>query len=203
MDESLDLTRYTSTAAVDVVPSALATTYVVIAIGVFIALMLVSAWATLRLHITQPPRPWELTQFPPAVRALAFLGILGLMLVQLVALAGIYVQTRVVHESTADYFAYLSVARLVGTSHAHLFGYTFLYGAIGFIATLATARPSTKALIIAALMWSGPFDVASWWGIKMIGARFEWLSIATAIASTVASLVTVFITWHSVRKEAS
>lgn len=197
--ESLDFNRYAPAASVEVVGVGTATLYVVLALIIFAATIAISAVVTLRLRVVEPRRSWALSDLPPAARMLALLGLVCLMLVQAVAVAGVYVQTRVVHESTADYFAHLSVARLVGTSHAHLFGYAFLYGAIGFIATLGLGSPRLKAIIVALLMWSGPFDVASWWGIKLVHARFEWLSVATAIASSVASLAALLITARGVR----
>ena len=50
------------------------------------------------------------------------------------------------------------------------------------MASFSEAPESHKTGLGALLVWSGVFDVASWWGIKLAGARFEVLSLAMASA---------------------
>ncbi len=192
----LDFTRYEAVQSVTVMSSAAAITSVVASVGVFAIVAALSA----RLGESALREESRLASLRPSLRALVVLTLVSLLLVQLLGAIDVYVQTRVIHASAAEYFAYLSLGRLVGTSHAHLFGYTLLYGLVALFACLTAATPRLKAWLVALLLWSGPFDIAAWWAMKYLDARFEWLAMATAIASVGASFVTLALVAREMRR---
>lgn len=134
------------------------------------------------------------------VRLLVLVTLVALLGVQALGAIDVFVQTRIVYDDAGAYFAHLSLGRLVGTSHAHLFGYALLYGMVALFACMSAAPPAWKRWLVAALCWAGPFDIASWWGMKYLTARFELLSHATALASVGASLATLLLVASAVRK---
>jgi hypothetical protein len=137
-----------------------------------------------------------MAKMPAEVRMALSLVVLGLMLAQLVAIIDAYVQTRVVHESTWSYFSHLSEARLLGTSHSHLFGYTITYGVLALLVSTTRVDGRVRALIIVALLLTGPFDIASWWGQKLYSPRFDWLTMATGAVTGTASLAAAALIWR-------
>ena len=158
-----------------------------------IALWLVTVVVTTLLGLARgrdgaAPRP-SLAALPPSLRMLAVLVVFSLLVVQALAAIDAYVQTRVINTSAREYFQYLSWARLLGTSHAHVFGYTIMYGLLAFLMTLTSASEVSKCALISILLWSGTFDVLSWWGIKRFSGDFEWLSAVTGAATALSSLL--------------
>lgn len=189
-----------ATTTVEMGPPAWAFWWVLFAIVFFVVLIWLSAWVAYA-KAPKLPAAWpRIVSMPPAARALVMLTFFVLLLVQAVAVIGVWYHTRVVHASAREYFEYLSVARLIGMSHAHLFGYAILYGLMGGVASLTHASERTKTLLVAMLLWSGVFDVASWWGIKLVSADFEWLSVATAVASAGASFVVLGLLAKSLKR---
>jgi hypothetical protein len=134
----------------------------------------------------------QLRDFSPPLKIWTLMVSLGLMAVQFVAGIDAYVQTNVVYTSSAEYFDYLSYPRLLGTSHAHIFGYTVLYGCLAWLLCLSDAKRSLKAWCTAGMMWSSLFDVVSWWGTKVFGGLFHWLTAATGATCATGSLICCF-----------
>ncbi|MBC7792567.1 MAG: hypothetical protein H7Z43_02580 [Clostridia bacterium] len=149
------------------------------------------------VHVAWP----RLAALPPSIKIGVVVALVGLLSVQAVAAAGVWVHTRVVHGSVAEYFFHLSVPRLIGISHTHLFGYVVLYGLIGGIGTLTDATERVKTLLLAVPLWSGIFDVASWWGIKLLSPKFEIVSLMTALTSSGASCAVTFLVVRALRRE--
>jgi hypothetical protein len=138
-------------------------------------------------------------------KLLVALTLVGLLVVQAFGAADAYVQTHSVHESTLEYFQSLSRTRLCGMSHAHIFGYTLCYGFFAWVFLGTSVAERTRCLVVAALLWSGLFDVLSWWGIKEFSGRFEWLSATTGAMTASLSLyiaVTVLREMYGVRSSA-
>jgi hypothetical protein len=188
MDDTLALDAAAATTAVTVYSDALVWGLTLAAVLSFVAVVVASVWLVGRVGGGER-RPPAIREWPPVVRLLAALVFLCLLFVQAVAAAGVWVQTRIVHESAVAYFQAISYPRLVGTSHAHLFGYAVTYGLIGFFVAASDAGERTKAILVATLLWGGVFDVLSWWGIKVLGAPFEWLSLLTGLSTAGVSLV--------------
>jgi hypothetical protein len=194
----LDFGSAEAVASVAVHSTQLSTVWVLLSIALLFALAALSVWGSLR---SSRGRVWmqlpALSSFPPALKLAVVLTLGVLLLVQAFAASGVVVHTRIVHGSTEEYFQYLSLPRLIGISHAHLFGYAILYGLIALFAALAEVGDGLKASVVALMVWAGLFDVLSWWGIKYVSPRFEWLSITAAVTTTLASLVTFFVVVRS------
>lgn len=138
--------------------------------------------------------PFSLQTLPASVK-LVCLGIcVSSLLVQGIAATDAYVQTRVVQPSAYDYFQYMSWARLLGTSHTHLFGFMVLYGTLALLFGLSSAPEKVKHLLIPIVLWAGIFDVLSWYGMKGLSGRFEWLAMVTGSSNGLASMaIVIFI----------
>jgi hypothetical protein len=199
MDE-LDLSRAEPTGSVDVLSDGAAIALVLGACLLFAALVALTTLWGVRLARERPVTGPRLGDLPPALRLLGVLVVAALLCVQGTAAADAYVQTRVIHGSAHEYFQYMTNARLLGTSHAHLFGYTMMYGIIALLAALSGAREGLKAALVAILSWAGLFDVLSWWGMKHLSGRFEWLAMLTGIASAGGSFVAFVLVVRSLRR---
>ncbi len=175
-------------------PASTATILVLLLIAFYLGAIWVAAgWAQRQKALARWPR---LREMPGEVRLALSLIVLGLMLAQLVAITDAYVQTQVVSDSTFSYFQRLSEARLLGTSHSHLFGYTVTYGVLALLLSMSGASGRLKALVIAGLLLTGPFDILSWWGQKLYSPRFDWLTLTTGAVAGTASLVAALHVWR-------
>lgn len=196
--EGLDFSSAETTSSVGVYPPGWMVVAVMASIIALLALVALSTWGAMRLGRGKSVRTSiGLEELPPSLKLLIALTLLGLLMVQAVAAIDVYVQTQIVHGSTLEYFQYLSWARLLGTSHAHLFGYAVLYGLISLFVSFTSAKEHTKCVLIAVILWSGIFDVLSWWGIKQFSPRFEWLSMTTGMATSAASIMALVLVVRS------
>lgn len=132
--------------------------------------------------------PFFLGRLPPSFKLLITLCFSVYGLVHIGALINVYIQTRVVYPSVAEYFFYMPIQKLTGITHAHLFGHATMYvlTAIAFMFTRASER--IKIPVIAAAFLGAPFDIYSWWLIKYLGAKYEILSAVSGAAISSAFL---------------
>ena len=150
--------------------------------------------ATVRFAQVQSPGGVSLPRWfnlPPSARVVAMVAFVSFLMVLAAGATDAYVQTRVVHASAVEYFQYISIPRLIGISHSHLFGFAVVYGLIGLLVAMCEASELFKSVLVAILLWSGIFDVFSWWGIKQVSPSFELLSIVTGSASGMGVLVSL------------
>jgi hypothetical protein len=191
-EAGLDLAAAPTTSRVATVSSPLFTLAALGSIAALVGAIVMSARWAARSSTSESEaarRFPTLAQLEAPYRLLIALTLASLLFVQGVAATDAYVQTHVVHASTAEYFGYLSWPRLLGTSHAHLFGYALTYGLLGLFVAMSRAPKNLRMLLIATPLWCGIFDVMSWSGIKAFSAAFEWLTIATGIGTSSASLI--------------
>ena len=187
----LDFGSTEASASVTVYSPALTTGMVMVTIVVFFIVIAGSVHLALR---GSPPRSrWTIHDLPSSQRLLLVLSVSTTMVVQAIGATTAFVQTHVVHESTLEYFQYLSHVRLLGTSHAHIFGFLVLYGIIGIAISLSSGNERLKCFVIATMLWAGIFDVLSWWGIKELSPRFEWLSIITGASTVLCSWIAIVL----------
>lgn len=168
---------------------------IAVAVGtllLLLALAAASVWFVRRSIGPNDRGNLRIWMLPRPVAQGVLLVFVALLCVQAVAVIGVYVHTQMLHDSVAAYFEYLSTPRLLGTTHAHLFGYAVMYGFIGFCFSLTSAPDMLKAWLVPLLVWSGVFDVASWWGIKFLAPEMHLVSIATAAITSIGSLLTGF-----------
>lgn len=183
----LDFSAAETTTTASLMPTSIATVLTLVLVALFLALVYATGrWAAKRPGSGSWP---SIDRFPGAARLLVGLVTLGLSVTQLVAIAAAYVQTQQAHESVWTYFQHLSEARLLGTSHAHLFGYTMLYGTLGLLLSFTSCKRDMQAMLVAAMLWAGPFDVLSWWALKLHSPRFEWLTSLCGMVAGTAALV--------------
>lgn len=113
--------------------------------------------------------------------------------------------------TSADYFANMDKMKLVGFSHAHLFGFTTSFLIIGIPFTLNFAHIRLYQLILPIGLTASFIDVASWWGIKYISPNFIWASIFCATLFTLSYMIMLIgllrvslfpgIRWRTDRRE--
>lgn len=187
-DDALDLGSAEAVATTTLTSGPQTVALVLASIVLFVVVVVGTARIAARGRAATARWP-RLEELPPAARLLFALLLSSFLVVQAVGLADVWVQTRVAHASPSEYFQYLTDARLLGTSHAHVFGYAVLYGFVGFVVSMTSLDEAKRCLVVSAALWGGMFDVASWWGMKHVSERFEWLAVATALVTSGASLV--------------
>lgn len=166
----------TSGSAVTVYSDAAVYSAVFGAITLLLLLASATSWWSLRRAGSFGPS-WSLSQTSASLRALAALAMISMGLAQLTGGIDAYVQTQIAAEGTHAYFQYISNERLLGMSHAHLFGFFVSFGVQGLLLTGTQLSERTKTVAICFALWAGIADVGSWWGIRNFDPRFEWLSM--------------------------
>ena len=164
-----------------------------LAIGVFALIVAGTTWLAMRARDKRTASWPTLNRLPPAARVLAGMVFVSLLVVQVTALIDVYYQTQIQRESTRAYFDEMTMGRLLGVSHSHVFGFAFTYAVIGLLLCMTPVREWIKCLLVAAILWGGIFDVGSWWLVKYLSPDFETLSMATASVTGGTSLVAFFL----------
>lgn len=138
---------------------------------------------------TARPGFFQLESLPGAVRLLIGLAVIAFALVQILGAATAYAEVSVIHAGGAEYFRQVSWARLLGLSHAHVFGYTVMYGTLGFLTTGARASEKLKCTLIAASLWASLFDIAGWWAVKYVGGALTHFVTLMGLVLAVSALI--------------
>lgn len=136
------------------------------------------------------PSAW-LPRLAPHYQLLCALVTLSLVLALAGGAASAYVRVTALGGTAAEYFHQMSVPRLLGLSHVHVFGYTLAYGTLAGIACASSLPDGWKSSLVAALLWAGPFDVLSWWGLRQVSPRFELLTTVAGVTSGLATVIAV------------
>ncbi len=191
-DAPLDFSKAKPTESTTVYASSTQTALVLLTIALLIGLILVTVRFGMRNSKVVDSR-LRISDLPPSLKILTGLAFFSFLLVQAVGGTDAYIQTQVANESTLEYFQYLSWARLLGMSHSHLFGFAVVFGVIGFIVSMTSASERIKCVLIATALWSGIFDVVSWWGIKGFSPRFHYLSFVCGAGTGIVSLVAGYL----------
>ncbi len=161
--------------------------------AVFIVVVAVGTWlGGVVLKHSREPRAvktgWLRRADGPS-RLVALLVYLNLLLVQGGGAATAFFRTSVVNSTAEEYFGLLSTARLMGISHAHLFGFTMMTGVMALLVAGCDVSARLRSLIISVLLSAGLIDVVSWWGIREVSGRFEAVAMLSGAASAIAGLV--------------
>ena len=93
-----------------------------------------------------------------------------------------------VHGSAEQYFANMSVGKLIAFTHAHLFGFTTSFLVIGVPFSMQFNHLRYYQIIFPIGLISALVDVMSWWGIKYIHPNFEYVSILCGIGFSLSYL---------------
>lgn len=129
--------------------------------------------------------PWKLKGLPDSAKAIVTLLLVAYALVFVFSLLEVYLKTRVSFNSAEEYFYYMSLSKLVATSHAHFFGHGTMYALTSIIFLLTTISEKWKVVFIVMALSAGLLDVPSWWMIKYAGGRFEAFSALAGMMSVI------------------
>lgn len=138
------------------------------------------------------PSTFRLSQLPSIVKLALSLFLVGFCLVQLVAMITVYTQTMVEHQNASEYFHLIRVVKLLGLSHAHLFGYTAMFGIVGLMVCGTGLREYVKGVLGCGMMLSAMTDVVSWWLVKYFGSAFEIVTYGSGALFGGCFLVSIF-----------
>lgn len=83
--------------------------------------------------------------------------------------------------SGEQYFANMSLGKLIAFTHAHLFGFTTSFLVIGVPFSMQFNHLRYYQIIFPIGLISALVDVMSWWGIKYVHPNFEYVSIFCGI----------------------
>ena len=119
----------------------------------------------------------------PALLKLSLLPtILAFALTHVFSAISVYYNTKIINPSTEIYFQALGVGRLSSLSHAHFFAHATMYFIMAVLVQMAEGCIFSTVVAPLLALWSGIFDVVSWWGIKLISPNFEYLSMLTGMS---------------------
>ncbi len=192
----LDLERPRATLVISTLGPTAVAAFAVGAIALLVLLIAASTRAALSRGVTVSAGA-RLEALGPSAKLLCGLVVLSLVLVEALAVADVVAQTRLVHGSAAAYFQDLTWQRLLGISHAHVLGYCVLYGLLSLLVCMTSVREWLKCVLVATMFWAGLFDVGSWFAIKALSPRFDWLAIVSGTLAAVASLVSMALVARS------
>ena len=86
-----------------------------------------------------------------------------------------------IHGSAEEYFANMSLGKLIAFSHGHLFGFTTSFLIVGIPFSLQFAHMRYYQIIMPIGLGAALIDVMSWWGIKYVHINFEFVSMVCGI----------------------
>lgn len=93
----------------------------------------------------------------------------------------VYLDTRVLYPSTAEYFYYLKPARLTALSHAHLMAISTMDALAALAFSLSRRTSGFATGVVTATFMGVVGDIGAWWLIKYLGGGYELVSIATGV----------------------
>lgn len=119
----------------------------------------------------------DLSKLPICVKLLITYVLTVYGLVHICALFTVFFKTQIAYKSAEEYFHYISPDRLLGLTHAHLFGHITMYTITALIFLFVKLSHRIKIIIISILFFAPILDVYSWWLMKFLGGRYEALSL--------------------------
>ncbi|MEO6666720.1 MAG: hypothetical protein ABIO65_08130 [Nitrospiria bacterium] len=137
--------------------------------------------------------PFGVADLPASARVMCTLALLVLGLVHLFGAATAYVMSQVVNTSAEEYYFYMKIGKLMGVTHAHLFGTMLMHLVVAAVFILTDVRESFKVVLITATMLGSPLDIAAWWLIKYVSPLFEALAWAGEMTSEAGYLTMTLI----------
>ena len=86
-----------------------------------------------------------------------------------------------IHGSAEEYFANMSLGKIIAFSHGHLFGFTTSFLIIGIPFSLQFAHMRYYQIVMPIGLAAALVDVISWWGFKYVHINFEHVSMVCGI----------------------
>lgn len=149
-----------------------------IALGLFAVFLIVLVWRTVPFR--EPRLSLNLHHFSTGVkRGLA-------MAVTIYAVAFAFGASEIAyqlhfHGSANEYFANMSLGKLIAFTHAHLFGFTTSFLVIGIPFSMQFNHLWPYQWVFPLGLIAALIDVMSWWGIKYVAPTFETVSVVCGI----------------------
>lgn len=126
-----------------------------------------------------------LENFPGSAKVAITLTLISYALVHLFALLEVYLVTKVTFKTVSEYFFYMTLPKLMATSHAHFFGHGTMYLITSAFFIFSKVSEFWKVIFVTLALSAGLLDVASWWAIKYGGEKYEIFSALAGIMSVV------------------
>lgn len=153
------------------------TIYIVLGLAVF-AIAMLKCERTWRSRFSLSDLPWS-------AKLAVSLSLLSYGFVHVLGLTGAYLVSTISFKSAAEYFFYMKLAKLVGTSHAHLFGHATMYALTSAVFIFSKISERWKIVFIGMALGAGLLDVPSWWAIKYGGDDYEIFSAISGVMSVI------------------
>ena len=150
---------------------------------VLVGLMVIAVVAATVWGRRAPPQPAQISlQGAPLAARLTGTFLLAIFATtHLLGAITVYLDTRVVYASTAEYFQYLKPARLTALSHAHLMAIATMDGFAALFFSLSRPTSGFATGVVTATFMGVVGDIGAWWLIKYLGGSYELVSIATGL----------------------
>lgn len=149
-----------------------------VALGVFYVGLLLTVWWLVPFR--ESTRSLNLHDYPTGIKRGLAMAITLYGIAFALGASEITYQLRL-HGSTEEYFAQMSLGKLIAFSHAHLFGFTTSFLVIGVPFSLQFNHLWPYQWIFPAGLAAALVDVMSWWGIKYLTPNFEVISMLCGI----------------------
>lgn len=157
----------------------------VIAFSIFVILGLtLLAFFLLKKRTPWTP-PFLLETFPLSVKVAMTLTLISYALVHAFALLEVYFVTKVTFKTVSEYFFYMTMPKLMATSHAHFFGHGTMYFITSAFFIFSKVSEFWKIVFISLALSAGLLDVGSWWAIKYGGGKYELFSALAGVMSVI------------------
>ncbi len=147
-----------------------------------IAILAATVWGQRATH--QPAR-FSLQAAPLAAKLTGTFVLAIYATTHVLGAITVYLDTRVVYASTAEYFQYLKPARLTALSHAHLMAIATMDASAALFFSLSRPTSGFATGVVTATFIGVVGDILAWWLIKYLGGGYELVSIATGILFSV------------------
>lgn len=183
MAQELDLGTQDAALVVSPASSYPYATITLISFSVFVIVGL----SLLAFFLLRKRKPWSppvsLENFPGSAKVAITLTLISYALVHAFALLEVYSVTRVTFKTVSEYFFYMTLPKLMATSHAHFFGHGTMYLITSAFFIFSKVSEFWKILFISLALSAGLLDVGSWWAIKYGGEKYEMFSALAGIMS--------------------
>lgn len=206
MAQELDLGTQDAALVVSPASSYPYATITLISFSVFVIVGL----SLLAFFLLRKRKPWSppvsLENFPSSAKVAITLTLISYALVHAFALLEVYSVTRVTFKTVSEYFFYMTLPKLMATSHAHFFGHGTMYLITSAFFIFSKVSEFWKILFISLALSAGLLDVGSWWAIKYGGGKYEMFSALAGIMSVIGwgfmtAQTTYELWWTEIRRK--
>lgn len=164
-----------------------------IALGVFFLVLMWLVWWTVPFKHSR--ESLNLHYYPTGVKRGLAMAITMYAIAFVFGAAEISYQLHV-HGSAEEYFAAMSLGKLIAFTHAHLFGFTTSFLVIGVPFSMQFNHLWQYQWIFPLGLAAALVDVMSWWGIKFVSPNFEVISMLCGIIFSLTYLYMLIGLWR-------